>query len=112
MRKPRNQVHLNQSNVYCDQVRRSTVDRTIIVSGELLFIPSGWWHTALNLEESIAVTQNFVSTQNLPSVVQFLKSKENPQLWNCFQRMMNQRFPEQLREAEQKIVAKNTKKPT
>jgi ribosomal protein L16 Arg81 hydroxylase len=52
--------------------------------GELLFIPSTWWHTALNLEESIAVTQNFVSKQNLHRVLSFLQSKKNPQLYQEF----------------------------
>ena len=29
--------------------------------GDVLFVPSGWWHMALNVTECIAVTQNFVS---------------------------------------------------
>ncbi len=36
--------------------------------GELIFIPSQCWHAAINLEETIAVTQNFVSDQNLGNV--------------------------------------------
>lgn len=40
--------------------------------GELLFIPHMWWHAALNIEESIAVTQNFVADSNLLNAIDFL----------------------------------------
>ncbi|KAK3282466.1 hypothetical protein CYMTET_9801 [Cymbomonas tetramitiformis] len=41
--------------------------------GDLLFVPRGWWHMALNLEHSVAVTQNFVSQVNLPHVRKYIK---------------------------------------
>lgn len=37
--------------------------------GDFLFVPSGWWHTVLNLGDSVAVTQNFANLENLDAVV-------------------------------------------
>lgn len=40
--------------------------------GDLIFIPSGWWHAVLNLDETLSVTQNFVNVENLDAVVHSL----------------------------------------
>lgn len=43
--------------------------------GEVLHVPSGWWHLVVNLESAIAITQNFVPKSHLRSAVNFLKHK-------------------------------------
>lgn len=43
--------------------------------GEVLHVPSGWWHLVVNLDASIAITQNFVPRDHLPSIISFLRDK-------------------------------------
>jgi hypothetical protein len=45
----------------------------IVRAGELIFVPRGWWHMAINLEDGVAITQNCVSRTNLPHVLSFLR---------------------------------------
>ena len=47
--------------------------------GDIMFVPSGWWHLVLNVKTSVAVTQNFVSKENFPLVWE-KTCKEKPDL--------------------------------
>ncbi|SCV71910.1 BQ2448_4604 [Microbotryum intermedium] len=58
-----------------DGALRNTMKVGICREGEVFYVPSGWWHIVVNLEPSIAVTQNYVSQRELPSVLQFMRDR-------------------------------------
>ncbi|CAD2217383.1 F-box domain/Cupin-like domain/JmjC domain, hydroxylase/Cupin superfamily protein, putative [Angomonas deanei] len=63
---------LNNYDASVRQFRREGYE-CICEAGEIMFVPSGWWHSVVNLEDSVAITHNYVSSSNLANVVKFVK---------------------------------------
>ena len=47
----------------------------IVDAGDVIFVPHGYWHMVVNLDDCIALTHNYVSTSNLKDCLRFLREK-------------------------------------
>jgi hypothetical protein len=89
-------------------------------AGEVLHVPSGWWHLVVNLSPSIAITQNFVPRTHAKNVLAFLKDKADQvsgfqrgiaDPYSLFLQCLQVKHPEALEEALSQQTGKgNTRK--
>eukprot|EP01135_Chromosphaera_perkinsii_P004485 Nk52_evm9s284 gene=Nk52_evmTU9s284 len=71
--------------------------------GDIMFIPSGWWHAVINIEESSAITQNFVSSSNLKRVWNFISGKPEQVSGFCGEKPLHEVFRERMLEQKPEI---------
>jgi len=63
-------------NWYPAALRTGHCYETVCEAGEIMYIPSGWWHMVINLTDCIALTQNYVGPSNVAKVLRFLRHKK------------------------------------
>ncbi|KAK4186162.1 hypothetical protein QBC35DRAFT_283276 [Podospora australis] len=88
-------------------------------AGEILHVPSGWWHLVVNMEDGIALTQNFVPKSHLASVLSFLSDKadqvsgfkqEVSDPYNLFVKRLAEDCPDLLEEGLRQLAEKQNQK--
>lgn len=75
--------------------------------GDVIFVPHGWWHAVVNIDEkvNIAITHNYVSLSNLPTVLRFLEHKQE-HISGCRDRQESIK-PAQLKRAFEESLVKH-----
>jgi len=61
--------------------------------GEIMYVPSGWWHTVLNLTETVAVTQNFAHREHW-EVCYHKAARGRPKMTRSLLRTLQRERPE------------------
>ena len=80
-----------------------------LTAGQMLFVPSGWWHCCLNLEPSIAITQNYAPRSSASKILRYLaagdkvgalvsgvEDRHRPHMAEQFERIVRTQCPEAL----------------
>ena len=91
----------------------------ICKAGEVLHVPSGWWHLVVNLDAGIALTQTFVPKSHLSDVLGFLRDRPDQVTgfkrdirdpYALFEQRLRAEHPELLQKALANLDSQSRKK--
>ncbi|EGT34798.1 hypothetical protein CAEBREN_22749 [Caenorhabditis brenneri] len=93
---------------YVDDIRKfpDLFEQAKVISfvqepGEIVFVPSNWYHQVHNLEDTISINHNWMNSTNLGLVNDFLMNREQDvrhELRDCFDSFLEDEFEEKVEE--------------